>query len=184
MQNQGTKKQARQSGVSSLVLGLVFALVATGFFYWDWREQVKFYNVWERGSGLDSKTGNPIPDYQPPPFKFRYERSAFIPLISIFGAVSLLFVFLGIYELRRSRKMFETQEMRERDAKLDAFANSPEARRIARDSLILNVAPIVVLVPVPFMASYGLGIYVFVAYITCAAIVTGALHAILPRMRK
>lgn len=184
MPNQGTKKQTRHSGVSSLVIALVFALVAIGFFYWDWQEQVKFYNFWERGSGLDLKTGNPIPNYQPPPFKFRFDRAAFIPLVGIFGAVSLLFVFSGLHDLRRSQKMFETREMRERDAELEAIANSPEARRNARDSLILEVAPIVVLVPVPFIASYGLGIYIFLGYICCAAIIIGALYAILPRMRK
>jgi len=88
---------------------------------------------------------------------------------------------MAVHELRKSQKIVETREMLERDAELEAIANLPETKRNARDSLILRFAPFVVLVPVPFIAMYGLGIYVFLGYIIFAAIFAGALYAILTR---
>jgi len=45
MSKQQTKKQMRQSAVASLLAGLVFSLVAIGFFYLDWREQLKILQL-------------------------------------------------------------------------------------------------------------------------------------------
>jgi CHASE1-domain containing sensor protein len=60
MRKQETKKQVRQSAVAVLGMSLIFSLGAIGFAYWDYREQVKFYNVFERGLNIDMKTGKPI----------------------------------------------------------------------------------------------------------------------------
>lgn len=90
---------------------------------------------------------------------------------------------MGVSEFRNSQEMVETREMRERDAELKAITNSPEAKRNAQESLILRIAPYAILVPVPFIAMYGLGIYFFLSYIIFAAIFIGALYAILPRRK-
>jgi hypothetical protein len=176
-----TKKQVQHSAVSAFVIGLVLALGAIGFAYWDYREQVKFYNIWERGAGLDFKTGKPIPNYQPPPFQFCYDRMAFLPHIIIFGSVSMFLLLIAASEFRKSSKMIETEKMRSADAEREALANSPEMKRYRRDVLILQLAPFVVLVPVPFIAVYKLGIYVFLVYIILVAVFVGALHVYLPR---
>lgn len=183
MRKQQTKKQARRSSVSSLTVGLIFALGAIGFTYWDYREQIKFYNLWERGSGLDFKTGKPIPNYQPPPFKYTYDKMMFLPYIAATGAVSLIMLLLAASDFRRASKIIETPEMRERDAKLEAIANLPEMKRYARDVMTLRLAPIVVMIPVPFFAVYKFGVYFFLVYITFAAVFVGALHVYLPRKK-
>lgn len=125
-----TKKQIRRSGITFLAVSLILALGAVGFLYWDYRQQVKFYNFWERGSGLDFKTGKPIPNYQPPPYRFRYDRMVFLPYIVILGSVSMLIFLLGAAELRKSSKMIETENMRRADAEREAFENSPEIKKI------------------------------------------------------
>lgn len=169
-----TKRQSRKNAVAWLVMGLVFALGAGGFAYWDYREQVKFYNFWERGSGLDFKTGKPIPNYQPPPFKYSYEKMAFLPYIIIFGAVSLLILFLAISEFQKSAQLVETPEMLAADAEREKIENSPEVIRNGLINLILRLLPYVVLIPVPFIPMYGLGAVVFAVYIGFAAIAIGA----------
>jgi hypothetical protein len=108
---------------------------------------------------------------------------AFLSYIIISGSVSLLMLFLAIYEFRESQKMVETAEMRDADAEREKIENSPEMKRYTRDMLILRLAPTVVLVPIPFFAVYKLGIYVFLVYIIFAAILVGALYVYLPRER-
>lgn len=182
MQKQETKKQVRQTAVIMLVIGLVLSLAALGFAYWDHREQAKFYNIWERGSGLDFKTGKPIPNYQPPPFEYRFDRSALLPFIGIFGAVSLLCFLIAALAFRKSLKMIETPEMRVRDAEIEAISNSPEVKNIFRQELILRLLPIVLLIPVPFIAVYGLGAVVFAVYMLFVAVAVGASYFLVPRL--
>lgn len=136
-----TKSQTRKSAVGSLVIGLVLALGALGFVYWDYREQVKFYNIFERGSGLDFKTGKMIPNYQPPPFQYRFDRMGFLPFVIIFGAVSLLMLLLAASDFRKLAKMVETSEMLTADAEREKIKNSPKIKRARRINLVLNILP-------------------------------------------
>lgn len=179
-----TRKQTRQSAVLWLVFGLVSLAGAIGFCYWDYREQVKFYNFWERGSGIDFKTGKPIPNYQPPPFIYQYDRMFFLPHIVIFGGISLLFLSAGIHELQKSRKMNETAEMRRADAERETRENSPEVKNLVRQELTIRLLPIVLLIPVPFIAIYGLGAMVFAVYIFFVAIIVGASYFVVPRLMR
>ncbi len=182
MRKQETKKQTRQSAVSMLVIGLVFSLIAIGFFYWDYREQVKFYNVFGRGVNIDFKTGKPIPNFQPKPFKYRFDSSGLLPLVGIFGGISLLFLLVAASEFRKSSKMIETEEMIRTDAEREAVENSPEVKVHGRTQWILFLLPFVLLIPVPFIAMYGLGAVVFAVYILFVAIVVGASHFVVPRL--
>ena len=186
MRHNQTKKQTKNSGKSSInagiIIGSIVSIVIIGFIYWDYREQVKFYNIWERGTGLDFKTGKVDPNYKPPPFKYRYEGiTSILPFILIGGGVSLMMLLFGVYELRTSQKIVETDAMRALDAKQAAKENTPEFKRYARDKLILQLAPYVLLIPVPFIAMYGLGAVVFAVYIIFVALVVGALYVFLPR---
>lgn len=128
MYKKQTKKQVRKSAVSSLVVGLIISLGAIGFFYWDYREQVKFYNVFERGINIDFKTGKSIPNFQPKPFKYSYDKMAFLPFIIVFGAVSLLMPVLAASEFRKSAKMVETSEMLTADDEREKIENSPKIK--------------------------------------------------------
>ena len=175
-----TKSQTRKSAVSSLVIGLVLALGAVGFAYWDYREQVKFYNVFERGINIDFKTGKPIPNFQPKPFKFSYDKMGFLPFVIIFGAVSLLMLLLAASEFRKSAKMVETSEMLTADAEREKIENLPKIKLAKRIELVFNILPFAILVPVPFIAAYGLGAKVFAVYISFAAVVIGAAYYFVP----
>ncbi len=177
-----TKKRLRQNAVSSLLIAFVLALGAGGFAYWDYREQVKFYNVFERGINIDLKTGKPIPNFQPKPFRYRYDRMAFLPYIIIFGAVALLMLSLAASEFLKSVKMVETPAMIAADTERERIENSPEIKRIGRIDLFLRLLPYMVLIPVPFIAMYGLGAVVFAVYMVFAAIVVGAAYYFVPRL--
>ena len=179
-----TKKQTRKNASVWMVIGLVLALGAGGFAYWDYREQVRFYNIFERGINIDLKTGKQIPNFQPKPFNYRYDKMVFLPHIIIFGAVSLLFLWAGVHEFRKSQKMVETPKMIEADAERERIENSPEVKRAGRIDLILQLLPFAVLVPVPFIAAYGLGAKVFAVYIFFAAIVVGAAYYFVPRWKS
>jgi hypothetical protein len=162
MKKKETKKQVRQSAVINLIFGLILLFGMFGLFYWDYREQVKFFNVWERGTGLDFKTGKVDPNFQPKPFQYRYDRMFYLPYIVISGSVSLLFLLVAVSDFRKSSKMIETTEMLRADAQQDKYENSPEVKTRVRQNLILRLLPFLVQIPVPFIAIYGFGAVVFV----------------------
>lgn len=178
-----TKKLKKQSGISSLIASLVLAVIIGGLLYWDYREQKNFYNIFGRGVSIDFKTGKPIPNYQPPPFEYRVGKSGLLPVLLIMGAVGLFVFGLSITEFVQAAKTHETQEMIAEDMSRETIQNSPEMKRYSRDRLILQLAPFVLLAPVPFIAVYKLGIYVFLVYIIFVAIVIGTLYVYLPRQK-
>ncbi len=177
-----TKKQVRQNAVLWMVFGLILSLGAVGLFYWDYREQVKFHNIFERGSGIDFKTGKVDPNFQPKPFKYRFDISGILPLVGIFGGLSLLFLLAAVFGFRKSSTMSETPEMIRADAERETLENLPEVKNLARQDLIIRLLPFFLLIPVPFIAMYGLGAVVFAVYILFVAIAVGASYFVVPRL--
>lgn len=92
-----------------------------------------------------------------------------------------MFVFVAVHELRKSQQMVKTREMSERDAELKAIADEPEIKRYAREKMIVQFATFVLMIPLPSIAIYRLGIWVFLIYIKFVSIVVGAVNIYLPR---
>lgn len=177
-----TKKLLWRDGFSWLVPVLLVAAFGMYLLYGSYKAQKQYYDIFIGAPNIDFNTGKRLENQPPPPpFEYSVVESGILPEIIIINSVALLFLVMAVISFVKAAKTVETAEMRVIDAQRAAIDNLPEVKSYARQRWILALTPFALMIPIPFIAIYKLGIYVFLVYIIFVAVVVGAINVILPR---